>query len=581
MTDNNNNGSAPNALPCGYRFNELEIKSVIGHGGFGIVYRAWDHQLERTIAIKEFMPAALATRDAQLRLVLRNERFSKAYAAGLNSFIQEARLLAHFNHPNLLHVLRFWIQNDTAYMATLYYRGVTLARLAEQQPARINEAWLRHLLPMLLGAVKTLHDAGCLHRDISLDNIQIQDNGLPVLLDFGSARRAIGNCDDETETMLRPGFAPLEQYTDEKGSEQGPWTDIYALGAVLHTLIVGEPPPVSVARSIEDHYQPLAERRPPGYSLPLLQAIDQALALRTEDRPQSIAAFAARLAVPVADIDAVVSGAASPSGAPPVQTSVSTPSDRPPRWLIPTLIAVGALAGIVIGYGLNRTAPPPAVSAATEIPASSAALTAITDSARAAGAGQRSVTSAPVSPTAQNKVVLATAETRNPAARASQTVLPPALAVAAEEAAERPAPSAAERKAGADAVSLTPAVDGNGVTAAAPGAPQTTQTAAVPPALLPAAESRASADTGGKVEASSAPASVAAPIARVYVRLRKGEQLRVNDEPPSTVTSAPAGFAALMLPPGRYVFTLTHDDQTRRQTLEIRQPGTWFIDPQP
>lgn len=107
------------------------------------------------------------------------------------------------------------------------------------------------MLPMLFGAIKTIHDEGYLHRDISLDNIQIQDNGLPVLLDFGSARRTIGNLSDETETMLRPGFAPIEQYTDDNESEQGPWTDIYALGAVLRTLIVGSPPPVSVVRSIQ------------------------------------------------------------------------------------------------------------------------------------------------------------------------------------------------------------------------------------------------------------------------------------------------------------------------------------------
>jgi serine/threonine protein kinase len=120
---------------------------------------------------------------------------------------------------------------------------------------------------MLFGAIKTIHDEGYLHRDISLDNIQIQDNGLPVLLDFGSARRTIGNLSDETETMLRPGFAPIEQYTDDNESEQGPWTDIYALGAVLRTLIVGSPPPVSVVRSIQDTCKPLVEIMPQGYSI--------------------------------------------------------------------------------------------------------------------------------------------------------------------------------------------------------------------------------------------------------------------------------------------------------------------------
>lgn len=243
MSEMDNKKSMPNALPVGYRFNEFEIKEVIGGGGFGIVYRAWDHQLERTIAIKEFMPSSLAVRSDDLNLALRSERFSKTFHAGLNSFIQEARLLARFNHPNMLHVLRFWVQNDTAYMCTQFYSGTTLSNMAAQHPEVINESFiLRDLLPPLIGAIRLIHNEGYLHRDISLDNIQIQANMRPVLLDFGSARKAIGNMSDETETMLKPGFAPIEQYSDGDENEQGAWTDIYALGAVLHTLITGAPP---------------------------------------------------------------------------------------------------------------------------------------------------------------------------------------------------------------------------------------------------------------------------------------------------------------------------------------------------
>ena len=349
MTDNDNNRTVPNALPVGYRFNEFEIKEVIGGGGFGIVYRAWDHQLERTIAIKEFMPSSLAVRGDDMTLVLRSERFGKAFSAGLNSFIQEARLLARFNHPNLLHVLRFWVQNDTAYMGTLFYSGTTLSRLREEKPELINEAWIRRTLPMLFGAIKTIHDEGYLHRDISLDNIQIQDNGLPVLLDFGSARRTIGNLSDETETMLRPGFAPIEQYTDDNESEQGPWTDIYALGAVLRTLIVGSPPPVSVVRSIQDTCKPLVEIMPQGYSIPLLQAIDRALALHMEDRPQSIDEFAALIEMPVAGIDDVLVAKKPGTMLVPVEEDAATSALDWRRYKIPGLVAAGVLVGVVAG----------------------------------------------------------------------------------------------------------------------------------------------------------------------------------------------------------------------------------------
>ncbi|RRZ88104.1 serine/threonine-protein kinase [Erwinia sp. 198] len=367
----------PNALPVGYRFNEFEIKEVIGGGGFGIVYRAWDHQLERTIAIKEFMPASLAVRNDDLTLVLRSERFSKTFAAGLNSFIQEARLLARFNHPNLLHVLRFWVQNDTAYMGTAFYTGTTLSQLHSRRPEMISEAWIRCLLPPLFGAINTIHREGYLHRDISLDNIQIQENGVPVLLDFGSARKAIGNLSDETETMLKPGFAPIEQYSDDNESEQGTWTDIYALGAVLHTLIVGSPPPVSVVRSIEDSYKPLVQQKPAGYSLPLLHAIDRALALQPEDRPQTIDELAALMALSPSEINEIVEVKVSGPGTMlvPVEEEPAAPKATGlKRFMVPGLIAAGVLVGIGVGAlmagGGGNDAPQ---MAASEAPAATTA----------------------------------------------------------------------------------------------------------------------------------------------------------------------------------------------------------------
>lgn len=388
MSEHDNPLNVPNALPVGYRFNEFEIKEVIGGGGFGIVYRAWDHQLERDIAIKEFMPASLAVRSDDLNLVLRSERFSKTFHAGLNSFIQEARLLARFNHPNLLHVLRFWVQNDTAYMGTVFYSGTTLSTLRERNPQLVDETWIRRLLPPLLGAIKTIHEAGYLHRDISLDNIQIQSSGEPVLLDFGSARKTIGNLSDESETMLRPGYAPIEQYSDNDESEQGAWTDIYALGAVLHTLITGAPPPVSVVRSIEDNYQPLAQRRLPGYSQALLAAVDSALALKPEDRPQDIDAFAALMALPERAPEPLLSANLSGPGTMlvPVEDAEAAAPVSPVkallghRFALPGLVAAGVLLGLCVGLlmagGDESAAPPstvqnstPATPAATQAPA--------------------------------------------------------------------------------------------------------------------------------------------------------------------------------------------------------------------
>ncbi|KAB8307436.1 serine/threonine protein kinase [Erwinia endophytica] len=379
MSANDHTKNMPNALPIGYRFNEFEIKDVIGGGGFGIVYRAWDHLLERTIAIKEYLPISLATRNETQAIVLRSERHQKLFAAGLNSFIQEARLLARFNHPGLLHVLRFWEENGTAYMGTLYYSGITLKEWQQSSPETLTDAWIHHLLPPLFGAIDTIHRAGYLHRDISLDNIQIQDNQLPVLLDFGSARKEIGNLSDETEIMLKPGYAPIEQYSEESDIDQGPWTDIYALGAVLHTLVTGSPPPVSVVRCIEDRYEPLTKRRPKGFSLSLLNAIDHSLAMKAQDRPQSIDELATLIELPISTVEEFVTTAphvtkkVSPHAAEParqqepvanaVNSSTAEPVPlQPGRKLSKSVViiaGVAVLAVVVLANLLNHDAPHP------------------------------------------------------------------------------------------------------------------------------------------------------------------------------------------------------------------------------
>jgi serine/threonine protein kinase len=279
---------------------------------------------------------------------------------------------------------------------------MTLKEWQITSPDSIDENWIRRLLPPLFGAIDTIHAAGYLHRDISLDNIQIQENQLPVLLDFGSARKEIGNLSDETEIMLKPGFAPIEQYSEEGEIEQGPWTDIYALGAVLHNLITGHAPPVSVVRCIEDNYQPLVERKPEGYSLPLLHAIDCALAMKPADRPQSIDAFASLIDLPVSDVEALsttIPLVAEPVV--PVEPSVATPepqvlavnhaaasveplTPRNVRRLSPGLVAAAAialLAVVVVVWKANHHSEAPPVAASTAPAAPAAAGNSVASSA--------------------------------------------------------------------------------------------------------------------------------------------------------------------------------------------------------
>lgn len=280
-----------NCLPVGSRLADFEITGVIGEGGFGIVYLAIDHSLQRTVAIKEYMPGALAARGADQHITIRSKRHQETFDTGLKSFINEARLLAQFDHPALIKVYRFWEQHNTAYMAMRYYEGQTLKNIVRNNPSLVTEAWLKRMLKPILEALETLYSVQILHRDISPDNIMIQTNGEAVLLDFGAARQIIGDMTQALTVILKPGYAPIEQYADDASMQQGPWTDIYALSAVIYSAIARKSPPTSVARMLKDPYEPLANSACIGFSNAFLAAIDKGLCVKPEDRPQSIDAF--------------------------------------------------------------------------------------------------------------------------------------------------------------------------------------------------------------------------------------------------------------------------------------------------
>jgi serine/threonine protein kinase len=280
-----------NCLDIGTRVAEFEITGIVGEGGFGIVYLAFDHSLQRNIALKEYMPPALAGRSTDKMIAVRSKRHQETFEAGLKSFINEARLLAQFDHPALIKVHRFWEQNNTAYMAMRFYEGRTLKDILKDEPEIATEAWWKSILRPILGALDVLYAVQILHRDISPENIMIQPSGEPVLLDFGAARQLIQNMAQALTVILKPGFAPIEQYADDSSMQQGPWTDIYALAAVVYSGIARKTPPASVARLIKDPMEPLTPEDYPGYSRQFLFAISKGLAVRPEDRPQSIAEF--------------------------------------------------------------------------------------------------------------------------------------------------------------------------------------------------------------------------------------------------------------------------------------------------
>jgi hypothetical protein len=430
-----------NALPPGTRLGEFELLAVLGIGGFGIVYRAMDHALEREVAIKEYMPAMLAGRTETMHVSLRSQSDAETFALGLRSFVNEAKLLARFDHPALLKVYRFWEQNDTAYMAMPIYHGRTLKALRQADGAP-DEAGLRRLLLPLLGAIETLHAAGVYHRDIAPDNILVEADGRPVLLDFGAARRVLGDRSQTLTAILKPAYAPIEQYADVSAARQGPWTDLYALGATLHYVLVGVPPSPATARTLHDDLVPLAQRALPGCSPGFLRAIDWMLATRPADRPQSVAALRAVLdgqALPPlapspdpaaaraegADgatvVDVSVPWPATDAGLertlierrPPPAGSTAAPASAPDGWrgdpatrrLLPLLAGLLVLAAAAAWWWSRPVAVTP-VQLARPVPALPPAASAVTPS----GALPLS-TSAAVPPPAGARVASAAAAT--------------------------------------------------------------------------------------------------------------------------------------------------------------------------
>ena len=308
------------ALPVGLALQEFVIEGLIGEGGFGIVYSARDTRLDRVVALKEYMPTNLAQRGSDRSVSVRSERYRETFVLGLRSFVNEAKLLASFDHPALVKVYRFWEENGTAYMVMPFYEGPTLRQHLATLGQAPDEAWLRALLAPLIDALELIHNDHCWHRDIAPDNIlllapQKTQSGQgpqlrPLLLDFGAARRVIGDVTHNLTVILKPGYAPIEQYAESESMRQGAWTDVYALCAVLYVAITGRAPVPSVSRIISDDMVSAVQAGAGRYSQAFLAAIDAGLAVRPDARPQSMAAL--REHFDIGPARAPQSGAAAP-----------------------------------------------------------------------------------------------------------------------------------------------------------------------------------------------------------------------------------------------------------------------------
>lgn len=275
------------ALPVGTRLGDYRLDALIGHGGFGITYRAFDTQLAKFVAIKEYMPVEFATRRGDGQVAPRGSRFADDFTWGRERFLDEARALARFRHVHIVPVLRYFEANGTAYTVMEFEDGPSVAQLLRQPGRRLQPDEIRRLAEGMLSGLGAVHAQDFLHRDIKPSNVIVRRDGVPVLIDFGAARQAMGGRTRTLTSILTPQYAPIEQYATE--GKQGPWTDIYATAAVLHHTVTGFAPPEAVSRVGVDPYRPLAATHADRFDPLLLSAIDRGLGFAPEQRPQSIA----------------------------------------------------------------------------------------------------------------------------------------------------------------------------------------------------------------------------------------------------------------------------------------------------
>lgn len=279
-----------NTLPCGLiLFGRYMIGRVLGQGGFGITYLAFDYPSKKYVAIKEYYPRETARRADKTRVIPYNAQRVDGYKYGLRSFVEEAETLAKFtDNPYIVKVYRLFRENGTAYFVMDFIRGHSLAKILQARGGRLHWEEVMILLNPIMRAMQSVHSQKIIHRDIAPDNIVLANDGTVKLLDFGAARYSMGKYSRSLDVILKRGFAPVEQYN--RHGKQGPYTDIYAMAATIYVSITGVIPPESTERIENDRLIP---PRKLGADIPEKseKALLKALSLKAEDRFSTMAEF--------------------------------------------------------------------------------------------------------------------------------------------------------------------------------------------------------------------------------------------------------------------------------------------------
>ena len=266
------------------------IKSVLGQGGFGITYLGMDELYQRKVAIKEFFPQGIVTRNTEYEdtVTVTYVEEKADYEKGKERFLKEARTMAKFSkNEGIVKVLDFFEINNTAYIVMEYLEGITLKQYIRENQRITLEELVRLLVP-LIESLDEIHSQGMIHRDISPDNIMVLPDGRIKLMDFGAARDYTKFGEKTLSIVLKPGYAPPEQY--QTHGIQGPWTDIYALCATMYKCITGENPPDAIERVMDDHLKKIS-----AFGISVLPQIEEAIikgmSVAANDRYQNVGDF--------------------------------------------------------------------------------------------------------------------------------------------------------------------------------------------------------------------------------------------------------------------------------------------------
>ena len=263
------------------------LADVLACGGFSFVYRAYDEE-DTPYAVKEYMPATLALRTGDDPAVVLPPEHVTTFRYGLRCFFEEARTLAALQHPNVVRVANFFRANGTAYMVMDPLRGASLQEQLAGGEAP-GELWMRAAFGQLLEGLREVHSRKLLHLDIKPANIFIGETGVPVLIDFGAARRMRGAGGFALPPVFTPGFASPEHYRQR--DKAGPWSDIYSIGASMYACLPGSVLPPAPERLERDRLIGARTGWVGKYSVELLDIIDWCLRLKPIERPQSVFAL--------------------------------------------------------------------------------------------------------------------------------------------------------------------------------------------------------------------------------------------------------------------------------------------------